>query len=127
MPTPKPRKKESHLKRTNIKLVQDWIGLGWSKKRILREIEYIFGYSSDTSKYNLYNDAIADLYPETQKEFVRKSIDVKLENIIEEAIKDSDRRNAIRALDIQAKLNKLYQPDEMSVDNGDTTITVKFG
>lgn len=76
------------------------------------------------SVQNIVNDAIAYMRSDEAKETLIAMNTARLENIITDSITENDRKNAIKAIDVQNKMSGAYV-EKVKIE-GDTEINLNF-
>jgi len=76
------------------------------------------------SVQNIINDTIAYMRSDEAKETLISMNTARLENIITDSMQDGDRKNAVKAIDIQNKMSGAYT-EKVKIE-GDTEINLNF-
>lgn len=107
-------------------IIMKWMGEGLTKTNCVKRVMDRWGVCSDAS-YNYVNDAIKFI-TETYKEDTEHLKDIifhKLECLVEDAMRNNDRKSALKAYDQICKMNGLYE-QKVKTENT-TTIQFDFG
>lgn len=107
-------------------IIMKWMGQGLTKTNCVKKVMERWGVGHNAA-YIYVNDAIkyiADTYKE-DTEHLKDIIFHKLESLVEDAMRDNDRKSALKAYDQICKMNGLY--DNKVEVKAETTINFDFG
>ena len=99
------------------------IAKGMTYMDIVRKYEQEWGLSHKTVQ-NIVNEAIDFMRSDEAKENIIAANMVRLEGIIGDSMGDGDRRSAIKAIDVENKMNGAYT-EKVQIE-GDSEITLNF-
>lgn len=120
-------KKLSRKLKIRIVKVADWVRQGCSKTKIIEmlQTEENLGYQQAIRTYRATMDYLSPT--EEEQDDIRASVVSALQDIVEEARKDKDRANAIKALQQLSKISGLETQRIDANVNGNVCVSFDFG
>lgn len=106
-------------------LILNELAVGTAYKNICKKYSELWGVTEATMKTYI-REAVADMYSEDETAALIAINKARLDAITEDSLKDDDRKNAIKAIDIQNKMLGAYESKIKVTPTDDININLNF-